>query len=109
MGMVEHARRELALIGEDPDVTEYLVGLVVAFAAYGHSGGSAAITIPRLCRLLRQEPLAPLTSDPGEWEDRSEMSGYPLWQNRRDGRAFSEDGGRTWRLVGDHIPCCGNG
>lgn len=99
MSMVEHARRELELIGEDQDVIEYMVGVIAKFAEFGHSGGSASIMIPRLCALLRQEPLSPLTSDPDEWEDRTEMSGYPLWQNRRDSRAFSEDSGKTWKLV----------
>jgi hypothetical protein len=100
VSMVEHARRELGLIGEDPDVVEYMVGVIEKFAEFGHSGGSASIMIPRLCKLLSQEALAPLTSDPDEWEDRTEISGTPLWQNKRDSRAFSTDGGKTWSLVG---------
>src|SRR5206468_4302904 len=101
MSLVEHARRELERIGEDPEMTDHLVGVVAKFAEFGHSGGSASIAIPRLCKLLRQEPLSPITSDPDEWEDRSEISSTPLWQNKRDSRAFSEDGGKTWRLVGE--------
>jgi hypothetical protein len=99
MGLVEHARRELELSGqyaEDPAYSESIIAAVKAFASYGHSGGSAAIAREQLCRLLDFRTLSPITSDPGEWIDRSEISGYPVWQNSRDSRAFSNDGGKTW-------------
>lgn len=101
MTLVEHAERELALRGEDPELIANLVATVRTFAEFGHSGGSAPFAIDYLTRLLRYEPLTPITSDPAEWIDRSEMSGYPIWQNVRDGRAMSEDGGKTWSLVGE--------
>jgi hypothetical protein len=97
--LVAHARRELELIGEEPDVIDWYCRTVREFASYGHSGGSASVTIPVLNKLLQYEPLTPLTADPAEWTDRSEMSGYPLWQNARDSRAMSEDGGATYWLV----------
>lgn len=99
MSLVEHARRELNLCGqtaEDPGYAASIVAAVAAFSCYGHSGGSAAVAIDQLHRLLKGETLSPLTSDPDEWEDRRAESGYPLWQNRRDSRAMSEDGGKTW-------------
>jgi hypothetical protein len=100
--LVEHARRELALCGqtaEDPAYAASLVATVAAFSSYGHSGGSAAIAVEQLARLLRYEALAALTSDPAEWEDRTAISGVPMWQNRRDSRAISRDGGQTWTYV----------
>jgi len=99
--LVAHARRELELIGEDSDVIEWFIRVVREVVSYGHSGGSASICIPRLNQLLRYEPLGPLTDAPGEWEDRSEMSGRPWWQSIRDPRAMSHDGGRTYWLVTD--------
>lgn len=99
--LVEHARRELRLSGEDDDVAEGIVHVVQAFADCGHSGGSAPFAIAYLEKLLRFQPLTPITSDPSEWIDRSEESGRPFWQNRRDGRAFSEDGGKTWWHLDD--------
>lgn len=98
--LVEHARRELALIGEDQWITDGLCRVVAAFADMGHSGFSAAHCADVLNRLLRYEPLSPLTDDADEWQDRSaEMDGKPFWQNRRDSRAMSTDGGKTyWRL-----------
>lgn len=99
MSLVEHARRELTRIGEDPDTVEGVVSVVQAFADCGHSGGSAPFARAYLERLLRFEPLSPLTDDPSEWTDQSEMSSSPLWQNIRDSRAMSHDGGKTYWMV----------
>lgn len=104
MSLVEHAKRELELCGqtaEDPGYAASVVAAVAAFASYGHSGGSASVAVEQLHRLLRQEALTPLTDDPEEWEDRTEVSGGPWWQNRRDSRAMSHDGGQTYWLVDD--------
>lgn len=99
MSLLEHTRRELELIGEDSDVIDWYCRVVKEFSSFGHSGGSASVAVPTLQRLLSFEALTPLTDDPGEWEDRSEVSGYPIWQNVRDSRAFSEDGGLTYYLL----------
>lgn len=100
--LVQHARRELALLGEGPpEFVESIVGAVRAFCSFRHSGGSAEMAIEYVHDLLRSRALTPLTRDPAEWEDRSEMSGTPWWQNTRDSRAMSHDGGRTYWLVDD--------
>lgn len=100
--LVEHARRELELCGqyaEDPAYAQSIIAAVAAFASYGHSGGSAEIAIDQLHTLLQRRVLSPITSDPVEWVDHSEISGSPLWQNRRDSAAFSTDGGKTWYFI----------
>lgn len=99
--LVDHARRELALIGEEQDVTDWFASVVEKFAEFGHSGGSAMVCIPRLEMLLRYQPLSPLTNDPAEWIDRAEESGYPFWQSERNPEAFSEDGGQTYWLLSE--------
>lgn len=99
MNLTEHARRELALLGEEPQVIDWYCRVVAEFASAGHSGGSASVAIPVLHELLQFHPLTPLTDDPADWIDQSEPSGYPVWQNRRDSRAFSEDGGKTYWLL----------
>jgi hypothetical protein len=99
MDLTEHARRELELCGqyaEDPEYSESIIKAVEAFASYGHSGGSAMVAREQLHALLGYRALSPLTSDPAEWEDRSEISGAPLWQSKRDHSVFSADGGKTW-------------
>jgi len=97
--LVDHARRELALIGEDSWIADGPCKVVAAFAEMGHSGFSAAHCADTLNQLLRYQPLSPLTDDPAEWIDQSEISGTPLWQNTRDPRAMSQDGGKTYTLV----------
>lgn len=102
MSLADHARRELELCGqaaEDPDYAASIIAAVEAFTSYGHSGGSAEVAIEQLHTLLQYRTLSPLTPDPDEWEDRSEISGTPLWQNRRDPAAMSTDGGQDWYFV----------
>jgi len=97
--LVEHARRELEILGEDKATIEGYLKVVKAFSDMGHSGGSASIAIPIVNSLLQFENLKPLTNNPSEWEDRSEMSGYPLWQNKRNPKYFSTDGGTSmWNV-----------
>lgn len=98
--LVRHARRELELAGEEPETVDWYCRVVREFASYGHSGGSASVAVPVLHELLQYHPLSRLTSDPAEWIDQGSVSGYPLWQNRRDSRCFSEDGGKTWAQLG---------
>lgn len=94
-----HARRELAILGEDQDVIDGIASVVQAFASCGHSGGSAPYAIAYLEKLLRFQALTPLTDNPDEWIDRTEISGTPMWQSARDPRAISLDGGKTYQLT----------
>lgn len=108
MNLIEHAEKELAKAGlgaDDPDfkgkIAESVMELVRCFDAQGHSGYSMEMVREVLHELLKLKPLTPLTDDPEEWEDVSEPSGYPLWQNRRDPTVFSNDAGKTTFEVGD--------
>jgi len=94
--LVSHARRELERIGEESFIIERYLSVVRPFAACGHSGGTAAVMASVLERLLRYEPLSELTDDPAEWLDVSRISDMPWWQNVRDSRAMSHDGGKTY-------------
>lgn len=94
--LLEHAERELNIIQEDADVVAWYLKVVSAFAEFGHSGASAEYTLQVLERLLRFQNLAPLTSAPEEWIDRSAMSSGPLWQSLRNPEYFSKDGGQTF-------------
>ncbi|WP_020135022.1 hypothetical protein [Streptomyces sp. 351MFTsu5.1] len=99
--LVDHARRELALIGEDQDVIDGIAKVIEAFTKVADSGGSTPFVIARIEKLMRFEPLSPLTDDPAEWQDQSEASGVPLWQSTRNPSAFSTDGGKTYTLLGE--------
>jgi hypothetical protein len=102
MTLVEHARRELERIGEEPETIDWYCRVIAEFASFGHSGGSASVTIPVLHELLQFRPLSPLTDDAAEWIDQTEAcGGTPTWQSRRDSTAFSADGGRTYWLLAE--------
>lgn len=101
--LVTYAREELqraGMFGKDADydggVANNVMELVEVFSKQGHSGASSAVTLGVLDMLLRFQPLTPLTSNPDEWNDVSELSGEPMWQSRRKPSVFSKDGGQTW-------------
>lgn len=102
--LVDHARRELELIGEDPETIAGYLKVVRAFADMGHSGGSAMVAIPVLHRLFQFKNLSELTDDPDEWiyhgEDVSGAEGG-VWQSKRWSEAFSNDGGKTYYLLSE--------
>lgn len=103
-----HAKKELELLGmydkneenEDgmqPVLADNIREMIDVWGKIGHSGGSAMWTRDILHRLLNWESLTPLTDDPDEWVDISDMqSGKPGWQNKRHSVCFSEDGGKTY-------------
>lgn len=100
--LVRHAERELALIGEDPATIAGYLRVIRAFAGGGHSGGSASVAIPVIHQLLQYKNLSPLTDDPSEWIRRGpEMwdGVNDIWQNTRNGQAFSDDEGKTYWLL----------
>ncbi len=99
--LVEHAKRELELMGkDDPWFDEGCVKVVQAFADMGHSGGSAAAAIPIINALLQFKNLSPLTDNPIEWiHHESEKS--DIWQSCRNSEAFSNDGGITYYLLSE--------
>jgi hypothetical protein len=106
--LVDHARRELTIIGqfeEDPEFAMSILTAVACFSAYGgHSGASAAIATDMLNRLLQFQNLGPLTDDPDEWID---VAGYApedergMWQSCRNPEAFSRDAGKTYYLLSE--------
>lgn len=99
--LVDHARRELQLLGEDEALAANLVACVAVFASFGHSGASAACAVQELTELLQFKTLTPVGTTADEWHDVSEASGMPMWQNRRNPAIFSKDSGRTWYDVSD--------
>lgn len=103
MSLVQHAEAELrraGLFSSDSDyggmIGEAVLELVRKFAEQGHSGASAMQTLVIFDQVARFKPLTPITSDPSEWTDVSEMSGRPMWQSTRKPSTFSTDGGKTW-------------
>lgn len=99
--LVEHAKRELELLGEtDQAFVDSIVNGLVAFAEYGHSGGSASAAIEIINDLLQFKPLTPLTNNPAEWNE----VGEGVWQSSRNSEAFSTDAGASYYLVSEMTP-----
>lgn len=106
--LIEHARAEMSRAGLFDSDADYggahakaVMELVETFDRQGHSGMSAAMTLGLFHELAQFKPIGPITSDPAEWMNVSEASGFELWQNRRRGTSFSRDGGQTWYDIED--------
>jgi len=102
--LVEHARKEMTRIGEEPEIIEEYVKIIQAFADMGHSGGSAIATIATLNELLQFRHLSPITDDPEEWMNiAKEVSGghEDIWQSKRNPEIFSNDGGHTYYILSE--------
>jgi hypothetical protein len=94
----DYAKRELALLrrpGDEPDemqdaIEANILKMVAMFAYEGHSGSSASYTISILEKILRFEPVTPLTGADDEWNEIDP----DCFQNNRCGRVFkdSKDG-----------------
>ncbi len=80
-GLMRHAESELG-----PDMDIEVRELLHVFASQGHSGFSAAITAQLVGKLLRYEPIGPLTGEPDEWME----VGPGVFQNKRCGRVFKQ-------------------
>jgi len=102
--LIKHAKLELELLGEDAETVEGYLEIFRAWGRMGHSGGSASIAIPVINALLLGRNLTPLTDDPDEWIQHDEsVWGAPggVYQNKRNGEAFSTDGGKTYYLLSE--------
>lgn len=105
--LLQHTKAELRAAGMfDPDadfdgaVAPCVTALMEAFCAYGHSGGSAPVTLAAFHRLAQHKPLTPLTGEDDEWDDRSAQNGSPLWQNKRCHSVFKNEDGAWQQLEG---------
>jgi hypothetical protein len=67
---------------------ENILKILDIFAEEGHSGSSASYAIGLLTKLLKFEPLGPLTGEDWEWTYVSDG----LYQNKRCSQVFKEDG-----------------
>lgn len=96
--LVNHAKHELALLGSgEPDemseaMNAHILKMVETFADEGHSGFSASYAVSVLEKLLRYEPLQPLTGEADEWNEIGEGE----YQNRRCSHVFKGPDGRAY-------------
>lgn len=92
-----------------------IMQMVQVFADQGHSGFSANYAINLLQKLLRYEPITPLTGADEEWT-KLDYNDDTTYQNKRcprifknadgkaydvEGKIFSDDGGKSWYTCKD--------
>lgn len=102
--LTKHAEYELrraGLFNKDSDyggmIGPAIMKMVEVFAAEGHSGHSAALTLHIFGKVANFKTLTPITSSPDEWNAIDDS----VWQNRRQSSCFSNDGGRTYYDIDD--------
>lgn len=92
--MINHAKRELAILqSEEEDelqeqINKNILDIVELFLEQNHSGTSASYVVGILDRLLRFEPISPLTGEDDEWNH----VGENYYQNKRCSHVFKENG-----------------
>ena len=96
---VAHAKRELPPSDDDmqQEMNRGLIQMVQLFSTHGHSGFSASYAVACLEKLLRFEPLGPLTGEPHEWAE----LGYGdemVAQNSRCSRVFKRADGSAYDI-----------
>ena len=91
MGLVDYAKKELDIIGMGEDcggmellMRNNILEFVEVMSNQGHSGFSGAYIVSCLEKLLRFEPLSPLTGEDSEWNE----CGDGYFQNKRCSRVF---------------------
>ena len=87
--LIDFAKKELDIVGmkeDDSEISnramrEHILKMIEVFSDEGHSGFSANYAVVILQKLLKFEPLSPLTGEDSEWTLISEKEN--LYQNKR--------------------------
>ena len=124
--MLEYAKNELKKLEETCEdaessemqkvMSDNVLALLEVFSKQGHTNTTAYYVADLFARLVRQKPLTQLTGEADEWNDISDISNNPKWQNKRcptvfkyadgscwysEGKIFSDNGGETYYLSKD--------
>ncbi len=95
--LLSHARSELALLGNSDaqvQMNRYVLGIIEVFTSGNRGGFSSKYVLGIVVRLLRGQPLLPLTGEPGEWEQVED----DLWRNKRCPYVFKHAEGNAFVL-----------
>ena len=106
--LTDHAKAELKMVGLTADSKDSMdrlmynniMAVVQLFSSQGHSGFSSGFVLNMITRLLRFEPITPLTGNDDEWNDVSDLSDRKMWQNRRCSRIIKEEDGTCYDMEG---------
>ena len=108
--LVKFAKAELRAAGLFDDDADYngdigasVCALMETFCAYGHSGGSAAITLSLFAKLADHKPISPLTGEDDEWREMPSEDRHALFQNVRCSTVFKKEN-IAWDLADKQRP-----
>lgn len=107
MSFIQFAESELDRIGMTADsedemnlaMRDHILRMVTAFSDEGHSGFSANYAANCLEKLLRYEPLSPLTGDDDEWT-KLDYDDDTTYQNKRCSHVFKDANGNAYDIDG---------
>ncbi len=103
--LMDHAKREMALLRSgEPDemqdaIDKCVFDIVAVFHEQGHSGSSAPYVISCVEKVLRFEPITPLTGADDEWT-LLDFGGDMVAQNKRCGHVFRRADGTAYDSEG---------
>lgn len=95
--IVGHIKREMPESDEPMQamMRSHLIRMGQLFSIEGHSGFSAGYAISALEKLLKFEPLGPLTGEDSEWSE-CDCGPEMKWQNKRCGHVFKRADGSAY-------------
>lgn len=100
--MISFAKEELRRLrsSNEPDemqdmIDKHVLAIVQLFSDEGHSGSSAPYVVNILEKVLRFEPVTPLTGDDAEWTELN-YGGDMKAQNKRCGHVFKRADGTAY-------------
>lgn len=101
--LTKHAEYELSLLGgKDCEmqqaINKNILEIVKIFSEEGHSGFSANYATNIINKLLRFEPITPLTGDESEWGE--DFDGDGTRQNKRCSHVFIDKDGKAYDING---------
>lgn len=106
MSLIEHAQFEIEFAGLDQpwsqgneNVAEATLAAIKAFENLTPTERNWTLLFVE--KLAKHENITPLTNDPGEWEDATEIAAEPMWRNKRNPNAVSFNNGMNYVLFSD--------
>lgn len=91
MSIVQQAKAELAAINFGEEDSAVMVEILEKFFKQWDSGGAVSVAAPVLMRLIKGQPLGPLTGEDSEWFD--PMGDGLMLQNKRCSTVFKDKRG----------------
>lgn len=99
MSIRSQAKAELAACNFGEEDSAVMLEILDKFFDQWNSGGAVAVASDVLARLIKGQPLGPLTGNDDEWFDVSRWSaGQTMFQNKRGSSVFKDGTGKAYDI-----------